>query len=117
MGTLQFLLPPELNGSLLDELKGSYFAGGPEGLPFFSEVTLQGGKLIVSRRDDESGFACVPWKIEPFGTLMASTATLIERPSPYSLVLELVRGKVNQLRNQAADWQYGGLQAPATLQP
>jgi hypothetical protein len=48
---------------------------------------------------------------------MTSTATLIEQTTPYFLALELARGKVNQLRNQAADWMLGGLNCPPPLQP
>jgi hypothetical protein len=48
---------------------------------------------------------------------MGATATLMERPQPYQLLVELARGKVNQLRCQASDWQMGGLQVPADLQP
>jgi hypothetical protein len=47
---------------------------------------------------------------------MLSTATLIERPAPYQLVTELLRGKVNVLRNQSADWLMGGLQTAPDLQ-
>ena len=47
---------------------------------------------------------------------MGATATLMERPHPYQLLVELARGKVNQLRCQAADWQIGGLQIPPDLQ-
>ena len=48
--------------------------------------------------------------------LMTSTATLIEKAGPYSVALEFARGKVNQLRNQLADWQFGGLVTPPALQ-
>jgi hypothetical protein len=41
---------------------------------------------------------------------------LIERDIPYQIQVELARGKVNQLRNQAADWLSGGLQMPDDLQ-
>ena len=47
---------------------------------------------------------------------MGATATLMERPHPYQLLVELARGKVNQLRCQASDWQAGGLQISSDLQ-
>src|SRR5262249_6288893 len=71
--------------------------------------------LVVHRTVDESGFLVAPWEINGTGQLMGSTATLMERSHPYSLPIELARGKVNQLRNQAADWRAGGLQIPAAL--
>ena len=33
------------------------------------------------------------------------------RDRPYQLLAELARGKINQVRNQYADWQGGGLAA------
>ena len=58
-------------------------------------------------------FCKLVWK--KTGVLMTSTATVIERPQPYHLALELARGKVNQVRGQAADWLQGGLQVPVSL--
>jgi hypothetical protein len=46
---------------------------------------------------------------------MTSSATLMEREASYQLQVELARGKVNQLRCQAADWRTGGLNMPADL--
>jgi hypothetical protein len=40
----------------------------------------------------------------------------MERGLPYHLQVELARGKVNQLRCQASDWQAGGLQLSAALE-
>ena len=40
---------------------------------------------------------------------------MIEKTTPYPLALELARGKVNQLRNQLADWLFGGLNVPPAL--
>jgi hypothetical protein len=56
----------------------------------------------------------VPWTVAGAGQVMCSSATLIERPTPYLLPTELARGKVNQVRSQLADWLTGGL--PTTPQ-
>jgi hypothetical protein len=53
--------------------------------------------------------------VDGAGQILGSSATLIERPTPYQLQAELARGKVNQVRCQLADWQAGGLQAPSSL--
>src|SRR5262249_37309736 len=53
-----------------------------------------------------------PWIINDAGQLMGTSATLIQRPTPYRLSVELARGKVNQLRSQASDWRMVGLQIP-----
>jgi hypothetical protein len=115
MGTLQFQLPAGLSESAMGELKRACMAGGQDNMPFLTHVTLGSGQLRLSREEDESGFVAAPWEVDPVGTLMTSTATLIERATPYSLVLELARGKVNQLRNQSAEWLLGGLAATAAL--
>src|SRR5207244_2278686 len=71
--------------------------------------------LRLVRDVDESGYLTVPWEINGAGRLMASSATLIERPQPYRIGVELARGKLNQLRGQSADWRSVGLQLPDSL--
>src|SRR5207245_9227017 len=57
-----------------------------------------------------------PWNIEGAGRLLSTSATLMERSLPYPFLLELARGKVNQLRCQAAQWQENGLPVSAAVQ-
>jgi hypothetical protein len=115
MGTFSFLLPSDLPAQVVQNLERACIVGGQDNLPFLSEVVTNAGQMRVSRQEDESGSVQVPWTVEGAGTLMTSTATLITRPTPYALVVELARGKVNQLRNQAADWLLGGLNMPPGL--
>jgi hypothetical protein len=112
---MRFVLPPGLEGPALNELRHACFTGGPDNMPFMTRVDLEPGELQLTRQENESGSVESPWVVEGTGTLMTSTATLVERATPYSLVLELARGKVNQLRNQASEWLLSGLQAPASL--
>jgi hypothetical protein len=44
------------------------------------------------------------------------TATLSERPIPYVLAVELARGKLNDVRNQLADWTQMGLRSTPELE-
>jgi hypothetical protein len=115
MGTLQFTLPDGLNGRACDELRHGFISGGQDNMPFLTDVQLQPGQLRLKRKEDESGSAALPWVVEKWGTLLTTTGTLIERPAPYPLVLELARGKINQVRNQASDWLLGGLNAADEL--
>jgi len=115
MGTMNFDLPVGLSSDTLDELERASVAGGQDGMPFPSETCVQDGRLSVARKIDESGSLQVPWLIDGYGRVMLSSATLMERPGAYPLVIELARGKVNQLRGQAADWSMGGLLMPETL--
>src|SRR5262245_56943125 len=115
MGVMSFLLPPGLSADALRELERACVAGGPDNMPWPTEARVQSGRLVVSRGVEESGTLAVPWDVDGAGRLMSSTATLMERPAPYSLPVEIARGKVNQLRCQAADWRAGGLALPPEL--
>src|SRR3954470_24056014 len=115
MGTLSFLLPKGLSADMLRELERACMAGGPDNMPWPTEVHVTPDQVTLRRTVDESGFLVSPWDIDGLGRLMGTSATLMERPTPYYLQVELTRGKINQLRGQAADWRAGVLQVPAPL--
>jgi hypothetical protein len=115
MGLLKFTLPPGLPPEILRELERAYVSSGPDYMPHPTDIHLDPALLHASRAAEESGFLSTPWGIPGAGLLLTGTATLMERPEPYQLQVELARGKVNQLRGMAADWQMGGLQIPVTL--
>src|SRR5262245_27500696 len=115
MGTVSFLLPAGLKPEEVQELERACMAGGPDNMPWPTDVRVNGDQLTLRRSVDESGYLVVPWDIEGMGRLMGTTATLMERALPYHLQVEMARGKVNQLRCQAADWKAGGLQVPQDL--
>src|SRR6516162_8560745 len=98
MGTMTFHLPANLSPDAARELKRTCMAGGPDNMPWPSELQFMPKQLRVSRIVDESGFLLVPWSIDGRGLLMGTSGTLIERPQPYNLIVELARGKVNQVR-------------------
>jgi hypothetical protein len=116
MGKMTFQLPSGLQADAARELQRTCMAGGPDNMPWPTELHSQGDQLTVSRAVDESGYLVVPWAVEGRGRVMGASATLIERPQPYNLLVELARGKVNQVRCQAADWRAGGLQLSEPLQ-
>lgn len=116
MGMVSFTFPNHLDAGGLAALERACVAGGPDNMPWPTEVRLEPGKLTVRRSVDDSGYLMVPWEIRDFGRLMGATATLMERPSPYDMLIELARGKVNQVRCQLADWRAGGLQVSPELQ-
>lgn len=89
---------------------------GPDQIPWPCRTRLQNGELIVERNVADSGKFHAPWSIEGHGRLMLATATLMERERPYHLAVELARGKVNQVRNQIADWQSIGLVVPSKVE-
>jgi hypothetical protein len=115
MGTMTFQLPLGLPADSAKELERTCVAGGPDNMPWPTELRLKPDVLAASRSVDESGYLVVPWSVDQVGRLMGTTATLMERSVPYNLLVELARGKVNQLRCQAADWKTGGLVIPDSL--
>lgn len=112
MGKHTFLLPSGISPDLLRELERACVAGGQDNMPWPTETRLENGRLTVRRSVDESGYLVVPWDIDGAGRLMGTSATLMERLQPYNFQIELARGKINQLRCQASDWELGGLQIP-----
>ena len=109
MGTMTFRLPSELPPDFDRELERCCVVGGPDNMPFPMRYTRRGEVVLLQRETEESGFVVAPWPIEGAGLLLGGSATLMERATPYDLLLELSRGKINQIRNQSADWQAGGL--------
>jgi hypothetical protein len=113
MGSMMFLLPNPLPGAAAATLADACIAsavGYSDQTPAPTCVHIEPGVLTLTRSQNESGYLLVPWPVEPFGTLVVSTTTLRERPEPYRLLVELARGKLNQVREQAAEWQSIGLQ-------
>jgi hypothetical protein len=88
---------------------------GQDELPWYSRAFASGNQIVIERSESDSGCVCVPWRIEGHGEYVVSTATLMERPRPYQLEVELARGSVNLLRNQMAVWEMFGLEVPDEL--
>lgn len=115
MGTITLLLPPDLTVDAANELDHAGMLGGQDNMPYAAQVSVEPDRLVVRRGTDESGYVISPWQVNGSGLLMTATPTVIERREPYQLQLELARGKVNQVRGQAADWLMGGLQMTPDL--
>src|SRR5262249_55212328 len=115
MWPMTFQLPPGLPHEVAQQLQWSCLAGGPDNMPWPTSLALHDGTLTLNRQTEESGHLVAAYPIENAGQLMGTSATLMTRQLPYHLLVELARGKVNQVRCQAADWQAGGLQLPPDL--
>jgi hypothetical protein len=116
MGTMIFLLPTDLSPDAASELERAWVAACPEQIPWPTQAKVECHQLIVQRQMGESGSLSAPWKIDGAGQVMSTSGTLIERAQPYHLLLELARGKVNQLRSQALRWQEDGFLLPVTVE-
>lgn len=111
MHTMTFRVPADLSEPAAADLLRSSVAGGHDRAPTPTRCDLRDGRLLLARESGESGPAYVPWPVARAGQLMVPTTSLMFRDRPYHLVVELARGKLNQVRNQYADWVGSGLLA------
>ena len=114
MGTISFQLPQNASPAHREDLAGACIAGGYDNMPAPTQVHVENDRIRLIREVDESGYLIVPWEVNGAGG-DGFNGDLVERATPYRLGIEW-RGKVNQLRNQAADWRMVGLQIPDSLE-
>jgi hypothetical protein len=110
MGTMRFRVFP--TERITAEMVQQAYLSGTDRISWPVRVTVEGEELILQRSVSDSANLHVPWPVEGHGTLTLASATLIERPDPYLLPLELARGTIVQVRNQLSEWQAIGLCAP-----
>lgn len=115
MGVLKFQVTSPAAASRLGDLRKAYVTG-LDRTPTRLNVEFRQGVMFCHRDVGESGRLFVPWPVPGYGTPIVGTATLAERREPYNLAVELARGKLNDVRNQLADWRQMGLRAPAQLE-
>jgi hypothetical protein len=108
MGVMNFQVSASPTADTAERLRCAFLGGGYDHSPVPTKTELANDLLRVRRDSDESGFLTVGWDVSGAGRLLASTSTLMERPAPYRLAVELARGKVNQVRTQAAEWKQLG---------
>ncbi len=114
MGVLKFLLPSNDLARRLPGFRKAYITG-LDRTPGRLNIEFRNGQMACFRETSESGRLFVPWSIAGYGTPIVGTATLAERSTPYTLALELARGKLNDVRNQTADWVQMGLRVSPEL--
>ncbi|MDG3006235.1 endo-1,4-beta-xylanase [Paludisphaera mucosa] len=114
MGVLKFRLPSnEIAGKLASQRR--VYTTGLDRTPGRLGLDFRNGLMTCTSDSSESGRLFTPWPIAGFGSPVVGTATLGERAAPYVLALELARGKLNDVRNQSADWTQLGLRTESTL--
>jgi hypothetical protein len=106
MGLMRFICPPD---RITEETACKAYLSGYDRSPWKNGFRLGDGELVIERSVSDSGNFHILWPISDRGLVTLSTATLMERPKPYYLPLELARGKIGQIRNQLGEWQAIGL--------
>jgi hypothetical protein len=89
---------------------------GADGRVYPTRVEVDGTIITCRRLVSDSGRLYVAWPVAGFGTPVVCTASLVERPEPYLLTVELARGKIAQLRDQISAWEIAGMTIPAAFQ-
>ena len=112
MGSISFLLPTPVPAAAQPLLQNACFAAGYDQAPVPTTVEIQHNRLIATWHLAESRYLVLPWPLGRLGTLVTTTSTLRETDEPYRLMIELARGKLNQVRTQSAEWQGIGLRLP-----
>jgi Glycosyl hydrolase family 10 len=110
MGALSFRLPSGLSAAVTRDLERSCVAGGYDSMPAVCKASVANGCLVITREAEESAALVAPFEVAGAGRFLGSSATLVQRADPYGFVTELARGKINQLRCQAHDWSFSGME-------
>lgn len=112
MGLIRFAVHP---ASLMEDWPEVYrgYLTGADGRVFPTRIEVDDQIVGCRRTTSESCKFHVSFPVQGFGRPMISTASLPEREQPYVLVVELARGKIVQIRNQASTWELAGMQIPA----
>ena len=111
MGLICFAVHP---ASLIDDWPEVYrgYLTGADGRVFSTRIEVNEANICCRRTSSESCKFHVAWPVPGFGRPVIATASLPERDEPYLLPVELARGKIVQVRNQASQWELSGMRVP-----
>lgn len=110
MGVMRFRVYP--SERITEEVVRQAYLTGIERMSWPVRASVDRGELVLQRAVPDSANVHVPWSVEGHGSVTLSSGSLIERPEPYLLPLELARGTLVQVRNQLSEWQLMGLSVP-----
>ena len=109
MGSVSLIVPPSPPDEIAACLRAAALSGGYDMAPTPTLRALHSDLLTLTKDANESGSVLIPWPVAGGRQVACLSTTLRERDEPYHLLIELARGKVNQVRCQAADWDAIGL--------
>jgi hypothetical protein len=104
MGLMRFYVDPASAPAVRPSAHRAYITSF-DGRVHSTKVEFEDRILSCRRQQQESGKLHIPWTVAGRGSPIVSTTSLPERERPYNLALELARGKLAEVREQAAHWQ------------
>ena len=113
MGMMRFRVFPTKR--ITEEMVQQAYLSGIDRTPWPVRTSTEGGQVVLQRSVSDSANLHVPWPVEGHGQLTLASGSLMERPEPYWLPLELARGTIVQVRNQLCEWELIGLTVPAAV--
>ncbi len=116
MGLIRFAVPDVDRWHDWPEVHRAYLSGA-DGRIFSTRIEVADGVVGARRSTSESIKFHVAWPVAGYGRPVLHTASLPEREQPYLLPVELARGQLVQLRNQASNWELAGMALPAEFAP
>ncbi len=93
----------------------AFLAGGPDRTPLLTFKDCQNPVHTFTYNGDESLHLCALIPLPGVGEVLGATGNLMVGTRVYSLLLELFRGKLCRIQNQASDWQLLGLELPSDI--
>lgn len=114
MGVMRFAIDPLTPDQLAPAALDAYVVGY-DGRVMTTRTEFDHGHLTCTRPMSDSGKVKVVWPVEGRGHVSLTTTSLREREEPYLMSVELARGLICELRNQASIWQIGGMSIPTAF--
>lgn len=110
MGVLRFRIePPSLMPS--GQAPSAYITGA-DGRVHITRSEIQDGVLSLHRQSSDSSTAHITVTIPERGQMVLSTTSLPERDIPYHMGVELLRGCLGDVREQACGWELARMNIP-----
>ncbi len=116
MGLIRFAVYPAARMTDWAQVQRGYLTGA-DGRIFPTRIELADNVVGCRRASNESCKFHVAWDVAGFGRPVLNTTSLPEREAPYVMAVELARGKLVQVRNQAGMWELAGMTLPPEYQP
>lgn len=116
MGLIRFAVHPAARMTDWTQVQRGYLTG-TDGRIFATRIELADNIVGCRRASNESCKFHVAWNVAGYGCPVLNTTSLPEREAPYVLAVELARGKLVQVRNQAGAWELAGMTLPPEYRP